>query len=61
MKKYLYVVPLALVSCFTIACQDKAAIAELEKFKAQAAVEQQNMALVTKTFDELNKKNADVY
>ena len=61
MKKYLYVVPLVLVFCFTIACQDKAAMAELEKFKTQAAVEQQNMALVTKTFDELNKKNADVY
>ena len=36
-------------------------MAELEKFKAQAAVEQQNMALVAKTFDELNKKNADIY
>ena len=61
MKKYLYVVPLVLVFCFTITCQDKAAMAELEKFKTQAAVEQKNMALVTKTFDELNKKNADVY
>jgi len=36
-------------------------MAELEKFKAQAVVEQQNEALVTRVFDELNKRNADVY
>lgn len=45
MKKYLCVVPLVLAFCFTIACQDRAAMAELEKFKAQAAVEEQNKAL----------------
>jgi ketosteroid isomerase-like protein len=61
MKKLLCVVLLFLLSCFTLACQDKAAMAELEKFKAQAAVEGQNGALVTRVFDELNKKNADVY
>ena len=61
MKKYLCAVPLILLLCFVFACQDKAAQAELEKFKAQAAVEQQNMALVTKVFDELNKKNTEVY
>ena len=52
---------LVLCLCFSIACQDKAAMAELEKFRAQAAVEQQNIALVTKVFDELNKKNTEVY
>ena len=36
-------------------------MAELEKFEAQAVVEQQNEALVTRVFDELNKRNADVY
>jgi predicted ester cyclase len=61
MKKYLSVVPLVLVFCFTIACQDKAAQAELEKFKTQAKVEDQNVAVVNRVFDELNKKNADVY
>jgi hypothetical protein len=40
MKKYLYVVPPVILFCFTIACQDKAAMAELEKYKAQAAVEE---------------------
>ena len=38
MKKYLYVVPSVLLFCFTIACQDKAAMAELEKYRAQAGV-----------------------
>jgi len=61
MKKYLGVIPLLVMLCFVVGCQDKAAMAELEKFKAQAAVEQQNMALVTKVFDELNKKNTGVY
>lgn len=61
MKKYLCAVPLIVLFCFTIACQDKTALAELEKYKAQAAIEQQNMALVTKVFDELTKKNTGVY
>jgi len=50
-----------LLLCFSVACQDKAAMAELEKFRAQAAVEQQNVALVTEVFNELNKKNTEVY
>jgi steroid delta-isomerase-like uncharacterized protein len=36
---------LALILCFTVGCQDKAAMAELEAFKAQAEVEEQNKAL----------------
>jgi ketosteroid isomerase-like protein len=61
MKKYFCIVPLVLVFCFSFACQDKAAMAELAKFKAQAKVEEQNAALVRTVFDELNNKNADVY
>ncbi len=61
MKKLLCIVPLVFLFCFTIACQDKAAMAELGKYKAQAKVEDQNKALVTRIFDEMNKKNADVY
>jgi predicted ester cyclase len=55
MKKYLYVVPLVLLFCFTIACQDKAAIAELEKYRAQAAVEEQNRALAIRFTDAYQK------
>ena len=42
MKKFLWVVSLAVLLCFTFACQNKAAMAELAKFKAQAKVEEQN-------------------
>ncbi len=57
MKKYFYVVPLVLVFCFTIACQDKAAMAELEKYKAQAKVEQQNKEIVRNFFAAIDKND----
>jgi len=50
MKKYLCVVPLILLLCFSAACQDKAAMAELENFKTRAAIEEQNVALVHQFF-----------
>jgi steroid delta-isomerase-like uncharacterized protein len=61
MKKLFCIVPLVLLFCFTIACQDKAAMAELEKYKAQATIEKQNEALVRTVFDGLNKHNMAVY
>lgn len=60
MKKYLFVVPLVILFCFTIACQDKAAMAELEKLRTQAAVEVQNIETVRTFFAELNKGNAGI-
>jgi steroid delta-isomerase-like uncharacterized protein len=48
MKKQLLILPLALILCFVVGCQDKAAMEELEEFKAQAAVEEQNKALVNR-------------
>jgi hypothetical protein len=42
MKKLCMVLPLALILCFMVGCQDKEAMAELEAFKAQAEVEEQN-------------------
>ena len=50
-----------LLLCFSVACQDKAAMAELEKFKSQAAVEGQNEALVRNAFDRLSKGDEAVY
>jgi hypothetical protein len=44
MKKYLSIIPLVFLLCFVVGCQDKAAMAELEEFKAQAALEEQNIA-----------------
>jgi steroid delta-isomerase-like uncharacterized protein len=61
LKKYLCVVPLALLFCFTFACQDKAAMAELEKYRAQAKVEDQNKEIVHKGAEEKNKKNAEYF
>jgi steroid delta-isomerase-like uncharacterized protein len=55
MKKLPYIVPLVLLFCFTIACQDKAAMAELEKYRAQAKVEEQNKALVKRVMEAVNK------
>jgi ketosteroid isomerase-like protein len=61
MKKLFLILPLALILCFVVGCQNKEAMAELEAMKAQAEVEEQNMALVRSVFDELNKQNEAVY
>jgi len=47
--RHLYaILLLSLILCFKVGCQDKAAMAELEAFRAQAAVEEQNKALATR-------------
>ena len=61
MKKLSMILPLALILCFMVGCQDKEAMAELEKYKARAEVEEENEALVRRVFDELNKQNEAVY
>lgn len=55
MKKSLWVIPALVLLCFVVGCQDKAAMAELEKHKAQAALEEQNKALVTRSLDATQK------
>ena len=57
MKNPLLVVSLVILLCFTFACQDKAAMAELGKYRAQAKVEEQNKALYRKLVEEWNKGN----
>ncbi len=59
MKKLYLILPLALILCFMVGCQDKEAMAELEEFKAQAEVEQQNKALVLQWYEELGKGNIE--
>lgn len=61
MKKLLCVVPLVLLFCLTIACQNKAAMAELEKYKAQAKVEEQNKALLNRTWETWNKGDFEAW
>jgi len=57
MKKMCMILPLALILCFMVGCQDKAAMAELEEFKAQAAVEEQNKEIVRRYAEEEDKGN----
>ena len=52
---------LVLPLCFTLACQNRTTMAELEKYRAEAAIERQNEALVKRVFDALNKRDAAIY
>jgi steroid delta-isomerase-like uncharacterized protein len=61
MKKTFFILPLALILCFVVGCQDKEAMGELEEFRAQAAVEEQNKEIVKGLLEELNKGNADIW
>ncbi len=61
MKNLLMVIPLVFLLCFTFACQDKEAMVEFLEFKAQAAVEEQNIELVKGLLEELNKGNAEIW
>jgi steroid delta-isomerase-like uncharacterized protein len=55
MKKLFFVVSFIVLFCFAVSCQDKAAMAELEKFRAQVKVEEQNKALVNRMWEAWNK------
>jgi steroid delta-isomerase-like uncharacterized protein len=59
MKKLLMILPLALILCFMVGCQDKAAMAELEEFKAQAEVEEQNKALTIRYYEAWDKEDVE--
>ncbi len=60
MKKLLLILPLALLLCFMVGCQDKESMAELAEFKAQAEVEEQNLVIFRDFIEELNKGNTEV-
>ena len=59
MKKLFMILPLALILCFMVGCQDKEAMAELEEMKAQAEVEEQNKDVVRKFLEELDRGNIE--
>ena len=61
MKKLCMILPLALILCFMVGCQDKEAMAELDEFKAQAEVEEQNWALVMRMFDAFEKEDFETF
>jgi len=43
-----------------VGCQNQEAMAELEQFKAQAEVEEQNKVLIRNFFEEWNNRNIDI-
>jgi len=57
MKKCLCAVPLILLICFSSACQDKAAMAELEKARNLVQTEEQNKAVVRQYFEAIDAQN----
>ena len=59
MKKLCIILPLALILCFMVGCQDKEAMAELEEFKAQAAVEEANKEIVKRYFELMADRNPE--
>ncbi|UCC40495.1 MAG: ester cyclase [Candidatus Aminicenantes bacterium] len=61
MKKLCMILPMALILCFMVGCQDKAAMAELEEFKAQAEVEEQNKALAKRYVETFNKGDFEAF
>jgi ketosteroid isomerase-like protein len=52
MKELCTILPLTLILCFMVGCQDKESMAEIEE---------QNKVLVSRIFEEIDKKNFDVY
>ncbi len=61
MIKLFMIIPLALILCFMIGCQDKEAMAELEALKAQTEVEEQNKDLVNRTWEAWTKGDFETY
>jgi len=57
MKKLFLILPLALILCFLLGCQDKEAMAELEEFKAQAEIETQNKNFVRQFMEDMDKNS----
>ena len=61
MKKLLMIIPLALILCFMVGCQDKEAMAELEEFKAQAALEEKNKEMVLRWLNAMDEGNLEIF
>jgi len=61
MKKLCMILPLALILCFMVGCQDKEAMAELEEFRAQKEVEEQNKEIMIRWLEETDKGNYEAW
>lgn len=61
MKKLLVILSMALIICFIVGCQDKEAMADLEEFRAQKEVEEQNKKMEYLAFEKMwNEGKLDV-
>jgi len=60
MKKLFMILPLVLIVGFLAGCQDKEAMAELEEFRAQAALEEENKAFFMRASEAWFKEDIDV-
>ena len=56
LKQFCLILPLALVLCFVFGCADSEKMSDLEEFKAQADIEEQNKALVRRYIESLNSR-----
>lgn len=60
MKNTLLIVSLVVLLSFNFACQNKAEKVELEEFRTQAKLEEQNKEIVKRFLEELNKGNIEI-
>ncbi len=61
MRKASCILPLLLLLCFSFACHDKAAMTELEKYRAQAAIEAKNIEVVKTATAAVDKGNLEFF
>jgi len=53
------ILPMALILCFTVSCQNKAKKVELEQYKVQIEIEKQNVAVVRQFFETVDTQNVN--
>ena len=61
MKKIITIVPLTMLLCFSFACQDKEAMAEIDAMKAQAEIEEQNKANENRMYEAWEKGDFEAF
>jgi len=61
MKNPIFVVSLVLLLCFAFGCQNKAEKGELEKFRAQAKVEEENKAIAVHEWEAWSKGDFEAF
>jgi predicted ester cyclase len=59
MKKLLASIPLIVLLCLLCGCQDQAAMAELEAFRAQAELEEKNKDIALRLYEDLDNEDFD--